>query len=97
MRLELSRFVEGDLEAIADYIAQNNPARAERFIREIRSQIQAIARNPLHYELRPEIGDGARLTVVGRYVVLFRMLGKTVRVERMLYGGRDPLALFEQK
>jgi plasmid stabilization system protein ParE len=33
----LSSFSESDLEAIADYIAQDNPARAVSFIEEIRS------------------------------------------------------------
>jgi len=33
MRLELSVYVEGDLDNIADYIAQDNPGRAVTFIR----------------------------------------------------------------
>ena len=97
MRVELSRFVEGDLQAIADYIAQDNPTRAVSFIREIGTQIQVVARNPLAYQLRPEIGDGARMAIVGRYVILSRVVGKTIRIERVVYGGRDLLALFEQK
>jgi toxin ParE1/3/4 len=97
MRVELSRFVEGDLEAIADYIAQDNPTRAESFIREIGAQIRAVGRNPLRYQLRLEIGEGARMAIVGRYVVLFRVIRKTVRIERVVYGGRDLLALFEEK
>jgi toxin ParE1/3/4 len=35
MRLELSRFVEGDLDDIAAYIAQDNPHRAVTFIQDI--------------------------------------------------------------
>jgi hypothetical protein len=30
-------------------------------------------------------------------VVLFRMIGETVRIERVVYGGRDLLALFQQE
>ncbi len=63
MRVELSRFVEGDLDAIADYIAQDNPTRAASFIREIGAQIHAVGRNPLLYQLRPEIGEGARMAI----------------------------------
>jgi toxin ParE1/3/4 len=94
MRLEFSRWVEGDLTAIADYIAQDNPARAVSFIREIRERIHQIAQHPLLYQLRPEIGEDARLAVVGRYILLFRILGETVRIERVIYGGRDLSALF---
>jgi plasmid stabilization system protein ParE len=97
MRVEFSRFVEGDLDAIADYIAQDNPTRAVSVIREIGAQIHAIGQNPLLYQLRPEIGEGARMAVVGRHVILFRMTAEAVRIERVVYGGRDLLALFRQE
>lgn len=94
MRIELSPFVEGDLVAIADYIAQDNPRRAVEFIREIREEIRRIGKNPLLYRLRPEIGEEARLAIVGRYVILFRIKSKIVRIERVVFGGRDlPLLL----
>jgi toxin ParE1/3/4 len=97
MRLEFSRFVESDLEAIADYIAQDNPKRAVSFIREIRERIRAVGKNPLIYRLRPELGKDARMAVMGRYVILFHVVGEIVRIERVVYGGRDLLALLEQE
>ena len=39
MRLELLRYIEGDLDNIADYIAQDNPRRAVTFIQDIRTKI----------------------------------------------------------
>jgi toxin ParE1/3/4 len=89
MHVEFSRFVETDLEAVGDYIAQDSPSRALAFIREIRQRIQQVAQQPLLYQLRPEIGEGARLAIVRRYIILFRVIGETVRIERVLYGGRD--------
>jgi toxin ParE1/3/4 len=97
MRVEFSSFVEGDLDAIADYIAQDNPTRAMTFLREIGAQIHSVGQNPLLYQLRPEIGEGARMAIVGRYVILFRMIGEAVRIERVVYGGRDLLALLQQE
>jgi plasmid stabilization system protein ParE len=94
MRAEFSRFVESDLEAIADYIAQDNRTRAVAFIREIRQKIRSIAKQPLLYQFRPEIGQEARLAVVGRYVILYRIVGRIVRIERVVYGGRDLPTLF---
>jgi toxin ParE1/3/4 len=47
MQVEFSRFVEDDLDAIADYIAQDNPMRAVSFIREIGAQIHTVVQNPL--------------------------------------------------
>jgi plasmid stabilization system protein ParE len=89
MRVTFSRFVETDLEAIADFIALDNPTRALTFIHEIRDEIQRIGRNPRVYRPRPEIGKDARLAVTGHYVILFRITAKAVRIERVVYGGRD--------
>jgi toxin ParE1/3/4 len=89
MRLELSRFVESDLEAIADFIAVDSPVHAVAFIGQIWNAIQKIGKQPLLYQLRPEIGEEARLAVVGRHVVLFRVVADKVRIERIVYGGRD--------
>ena len=95
MLVELSSFIESDLEAIADYIAQDNPMRAVSFIREIREELRLVGQNPLLYQLRPEIGEGARLAVVGRYVILFHIVGEVVRIERVIFGGRDLPTLFQ--
>ena len=89
MRLEFSRRVEADLDAIAEYIAQDNPQRALTFLREIRQKIHRIGEQPLLYQLSPEIGESARLAVVGSYVILFRVLDEVVRIERIVYCGRD--------
>jgi toxin ParE1/3/4 len=97
MRVELSKLVEGDLDAIADYIGQDNPTRAVSFLHEIGAQVRLVGQNPLHYQLRPEIGEGARMAIMGRYVILFRMMAEAVRIERVVYGGRDLLALFHQE
>ena len=94
MRIEFSRFVEAELDAIAGYIAQDNPTRAVSFIQEIRERILALGRDPLLYQLRPEIGEGARIAGVGRYLILFRLDGEAVRIERVLFGGQDLPALF---
>ena len=89
MRLELSAFVEGDLDLIAATIAEGNPRRAVSFIWDIRMKFAAVARDPLIYQLRPDIGEDARLASVGRYAILFRVAGEVVRIERVVWGGRD--------
>lgn len=53
MQLKFSRFIEGDLDDIADFIAQDNPRRALTFIKEIRlkfSEIESI-RSPSSFAL----------------------------------------------
>jgi plasmid stabilization system protein ParE len=95
MQLELSRFVESNLDDIAEYIAQDNPRRAVTFIREIRAKFQEICNNPLLYQLRPDIGEEARLTTVGNYAILFRVIGDSLRIERVIYGGRNLPGIFD--
>ncbi len=95
MRLELGPFVEPDLDDIAGFIAEDNPVRAVSFIAEIAKRFGEIARNPLIYRLRPEIGELARLCVHGNYVILFRVVDEVVRIERVAYGGRDLPNLYD--
>ena len=96
MRLRLSPFVPGDLELIAEYIAQDSPHLAGRVLGLLRARIKEIARNPEVYRLRPELGVDARLAAVGSYIILFRIHRNAVRIERVLHGGRDILPILEE-
>ena len=55
-----------------------------------------MLRTAAHYRLRPEIGEDVRMAIVGCYVILFRTMAEAVRIERVVYGGRDLLASFQQ-
>ena len=96
MRIEVSSLVEGDLDEIADYIAQDNPRWALSFLREIREQILALGRRPLRFRLRIELEEDARVALVGRYGILFRIREDALRVERVVYVAHDLLALFPE-
>jgi plasmid stabilization system protein ParE len=96
MRLRLSPCVPGDLEEIAEYIAQDSPRHAARMLRLLRARLKEIARNPKIYRLRPEIGADARLATVGNYVILFRIRQNTVRIERVVHGSRELLMVLDQ-
>ena len=89
MRLELSALVEGDLDRIAATIAKDNPRRAITFIQDIRARFATVGRDPLIFQLRPDIGEAACMASVGRYAILVRVTGDVVRVERVVWGGRD--------
>ena len=95
MRLEFSAFVETDLDEIAAFIADDNPGRAITFIQDIRAKFRVIQRTPLLYQLRPDIGEEARMATVGHYAILFRVMDAVVRIERVVYGGRDLPNVFD--
>ena len=86
MRLELSHLIESDLEAIGEYIARHNPTRAATFVEQLIGEIQRVAHQPMSFRLRPDIGPEARMSVYGRYVILFRVMQDVVRIERVLHG-----------
>jgi toxin ParE1/3/4 len=96
MRLRFSLFVKHDLAEIAEFIAQDSPRHAATWIRVLRSRFAEIARQPLLYRLRPELGVDARLAPVGQYVILFRVRQNTVRIERVVHGSRDLLPVLEE-
>jgi toxin ParE1/3/4 len=96
MRLRLSPLVPGDLEEIAEYIAQDSPRHAARLLRLLRAKMKDIAKQPEIYRLRPELGAEARLAPVGHYVILFRIRQNAVRIERVVHGNRDLLPTLEE-
>jgi toxin ParE1/3/4 len=77
---------------------QGSPDRAIAFLQELNLELRRIGSNPRHYQLRPDIGVDARLSVVGRHVVLFRIRDERnlVRVERIVYGRRDLPGLYRR-
>ncbi|MEI9708383.1 type II toxin-antitoxin system RelE/ParE family toxin, partial [Escherichia coli] len=75
MKLTVSPLAEHDLEAIGDWIAQDNPVRAISFTEELYQQCLLIAESPVLYRERPELGAGIRGCSYGRYLLLFRVLG----------------------
>ena len=89
MRLAFTPLAEQDLEAIADYIAVNNPVRALSFVRELRAQCQRITINPLGYRLRSELGGDIRSCAHGHYVIFFESDPDAVLIVRILHGARD--------
>lgn len=94
MRLAFTPLAEQDLEAIADYIAIDNPVRALSFVRELRAQCQRITLSPLGYRLRHELGKGIRSCAHGHYVIFFESDSDTVLIVRILHGTRDIPAVF---
>ena len=80
---------EADLQEIGDYIAKDNPRRAESFIDELLDQAEKIAQMPTAYVAREDLASGLRMCVHGRYLLFFRATGSVMRVERILHSRRD--------
>jgi toxin ParE1/3/4 len=82
---------DSDLEAIADYIAADNPARAQSFLRELRERCQLLGNFPESARRFPELGEDARILPYRNYIV-YRNLPHQVLISRVIHGARDILA-----
>lgn len=85
-----------DLLEIGDYIAKDSRANARRFVARLIDQCRRIGRAPLGYVGREDLAPGLRMAAVGRYVIFFRVLDGTVRIERVLHGARNLPAVLGQ-
>ncbi len=95
MQLNFSQRIESDLNAILEFATEYSPARADRLARMIREKLRRIAANPRLYRVRHELGEDLRLAVVDRYVLLYAVEENAIRIERIVYGGRDLPSLLE--
>ncbi len=78
-----------DLLDIGDYIAKDSRANARRFVGKLMEQCQRVGKAPLAYASREDLAPGLRMAALGHYVIFFRVLDGTVRVERVLHGARS--------
>jgi plasmid stabilization system protein ParE len=89
MQVDIADDAEKDLEEIADFIAQDNPARAASFAAELRRKALAIGKSPTAYPPRPHFGEGIRVAIRRPYLIVFRVRRRRVEVLRILHSARD--------
>jgi toxin ParE1/3/4 len=81
---------EKDLEAIAEYIAQDSPSNAFQFLRKLRERCIAITAAPEAYPLCPQYGEGIRKVVFGNYLLFYQLHAAEVVILHVTHGGRHP-------
>lgn len=78
-----------DLDAIWDYIAQDNPDAADQTVARIFSATRRLADFPSSGTRRPDIHPTAQSIPVGAYLILYRLQDEAVEIVRVLHGARD--------
>ncbi|MEK6609222.1 MAG: type II toxin-antitoxin system RelE/ParE family toxin [Myxococcota bacterium] len=90
-RVRVLRRAQGDLSGIADYLARDAPAVARRVVDGLLSALESLADLPTR-GARPRDPRlrrlGFRCLVVGPHLVFYKVLGRTVRVYRVVHGRR---------
>jgi toxin ParE1/3/4 len=90
VKVVLSSKAQGDLEAIADHIAADNPGRARSFVRELVAKARAIGGVPHEFPLlETRLKAGIRRRAHGNYLIFYRVDPTQVYVLRVLHGARD--------
>jgi toxin ParE1/3/4 len=87
--LRFSKDAHADLREIAAYIAQDKPDAARRWVEKIKAKCGLLTDRSQIGEMRPDLGDDIRFTLVGNYVIYFRNLGSVVEIVRIIRGDRD--------
>ena len=81
---------EVDLEAIGDWIAQDNPKRALTFVSELRQRCEALALAPLGFPLvMGHAQTGIRVRSYRSYLIFYRPVAETIEVLHVLHSARD--------
>ena len=90
-RVKITRHAEEDIEAIYTYIHRDSPPAASAFVAELERQISTLERFPLRCPTIPEateLGVHYRHLVYGEYRTIFRIVGTTVYILRVIHGAR---------
>ena len=94
MIVELTAAAEADLEAIGDYIAQDNPTRALSFVRELSRSCLELADMPEAWPIIPRYEHHAvRRRVHGRYLIFYRVAVGRITILHVLNGAMDVEAI----
>lgn len=90
MRIVFANTAEQDLEAIGDYIAQQNPGRAVTFVLELRERCIGLANMPKRFPLlRRHHSAGIRRCVHGSYLIFYRIESERIEILHVLHGATD--------
>ncbi|MGK2912048.1 MAG: type II toxin-antitoxin system RelE/ParE family toxin [Sphingobium sp.] len=90
MIVHLSAEAEHDLEAIGDFIARDNPARALSFVRELRARCLGLGDMPERFPLVPRYeAAGVRRCAHGNYLIFYRAEADKVVIIHVLNGAQD--------
>lgn len=84
-----SRNARLDLFSIWFYIAEDNPAAADRLLDDIDEKCNLLAKNPKIGESRPDIAPFMRYFPVKNYLILYQEQSYGIEVVRVIHGARD--------
>lgn len=96
MKVRISDRAQADLEEIGDWIAAENPLRADSFVAELADRALALGRHPRRFPAVARVA-GLRKLVWRGYLIFYLILPDRVEIARIIHGSRDWAALFAEE
>jgi plasmid stabilization system protein ParE len=98
MSYRFGREVDADLEAIWEYIAQDNLEAAHRWNRKFFDAFEALAKAPAMGHLRSDLtSKPVRFWPVGSYLVIYRAESLPIEIVAVTQGARDVPVFLHQR
>ena len=93
--IRISAEAEADLDAIWDYIANDSPTNADRFLeRLVTTLTTTLSTLPFAGRSRDEFEAGLRSFPVENYIAFYRVRKDAVEIVRIIHGARDLGVIF---
>lgn len=89
MKFVISPQAIRDIDDIAAYIAEDNPAMAASFTSKILQRFRTIADRPLSFPKKERLGRNKRSELVGKYHIIFEVRDDVVQIQRVMHGARN--------
>lgn len=89
MKFRISEQAAREIRGIGEYIARDNPERANSFIEELHGRVREIAARPHSFPTRPDLAPDLRCALHRPYLILFRVNDDTADVVHVIHGARD--------
>jgi toxin ParE1/3/4 len=98
MAYRLSPQAQADIDEIAYYVAVESSSlkTADRLLESIYRRLLLLGRYPYAGCRRDDRRPGLRVFPSGRYVVLYRVEGNDVLIQRLVRGSRDLATLLDE-
>lgn len=81
---------EQQIRDIWRHIAGDSRRAADGLLAQVRGKIAVAADNPAIGAMRPELGDGRRVLVVGSYLVVYEPHPDGILILTIVHGMREP-------
>ncbi len=90
MKLRINQKAEEDLRQIEEYIGEDNPNAAVKFVVRLTERFMALVEFPGLGRKRDEVRMGYRSVTEGDYVILYRRLNdQELEIVRVIHGRRE--------